>query len=115
LLTDSQHRHVAVLVGRIDIALQEQPVAAHSQALEASDPTIGSITMCDGRVFRGQAVECHLVAQRCMSGAVRDKAKRRRLYLQARLLPQCLEPLFDSEYQPPSIAAILRAATSIVL
>jgi len=45
------------LVAHIDIAALEQHVAAHNQALDAADPTIGSVTMCDGQVFRGQAVD----------------------------------------------------------
>ena len=45
------------LVAHIDIAALEQQVAAHNQALDAADPTIGSVAMCDGQVFRGQAVD----------------------------------------------------------
>jgi hypothetical protein len=45
------------LVAHIDIAALEQQIAAHNQALDAADPTIGSVTMCDGQIFRGQAVD----------------------------------------------------------
>lgn len=45
------------LVTHIDIAALEQQVAAHNQALDAADATIGSVTMRDGQVFRGQAVD----------------------------------------------------------
>ncbi len=45
------------LVGHIDIAALEQQVAAHNQALDAADPTIGSVTLRDGQVCRGQAVD----------------------------------------------------------
>ena len=45
------------LVAHIDIAALEQQIAAHNQALDAADPTIGSVTMCDGQLFRGQAVD----------------------------------------------------------
>ena len=45
------------LVVHIDIAALEQHVAAYNQSLDAADPTVGSVTMCDGQVFRGQAVD----------------------------------------------------------
>jgi len=45
------------LVAHIDIAALEQQIAAHNQALDAADPTSGSVTMCDGQIFRGQAVD----------------------------------------------------------
>jgi predicted transposase YbfD/YdcC len=45
------------LVAHIDIAALEQQVAAHNQALDAADPTIGSVAMRNGQVFRGQAVD----------------------------------------------------------
>jgi len=45
------------LVAHIDINSLEQQVAAHNQALDRADPTVGSVTMCDGQVFRGQAVD----------------------------------------------------------
>jgi predicted transposase YbfD/YdcC len=45
------------LVAHINIAALEQQVAAHNQALAAVDTTIGSVTMCDGQVFHGQAID----------------------------------------------------------
>ena len=45
------------LVAHLDIAALEQQIAAHNQALDAADPTSGSVTMCDGQLFRGQAVD----------------------------------------------------------
>ena len=45
------------LVVHMDIAALEQHVAAYHQALDAADPTVGNVTMCDGQVFRGQAVD----------------------------------------------------------
>ena len=45
------------LVVHSDIAALEQHVAAYHQSLDAADPTVGSVTMCDGQVFRGQAVD----------------------------------------------------------
>ncbi len=45
------------LVAHIDINSLERQVAAHNQALDSADPTVGSVTMCDGQVFRGQAVD----------------------------------------------------------
>jgi predicted transposase YbfD/YdcC len=45
------------LVVPIDIAALEQQVAAHNQALDHADPTIGSVIMRNGQVFRGQAVD----------------------------------------------------------
>ena len=45
------------LVAHIDIAALEQQVAAHNQALDGADPTIGHVAMCDGQVLRGQAVD----------------------------------------------------------
>jgi predicted transposase YbfD/YdcC len=45
------------LVAHIDIAALEQHVAAHNQALDDADPTSGQVAMCDGQVFRGQAVD----------------------------------------------------------
>ena len=45
------------LVAHIAIAAPELQGAAQNQALDAADPTVGSVTMCDGQVFRGQAVD----------------------------------------------------------
>ena len=45
------------LVVYIDIAALEQHVAAHNQALDAADATIGSVAMRNGQIFRGQAVD----------------------------------------------------------
>ena len=45
------------LVVHIDIAALEEQVAAHNQALDAADATIGSVAMCNGQIFRGQAVD----------------------------------------------------------
>ena len=45
------------LVAHIDINSLEQHVAAYNQALDSADPTVGSVTMCDGQFFRGQAVD----------------------------------------------------------
>lgn len=41
----------------IDRAALERVVAAHNQALDTADATSGRVTMADGQVFRGQAVD----------------------------------------------------------
>jgi predicted transposase YbfD/YdcC len=41
----------------IDLAALERVVAAHNQALDQADATSGRVTMDDGQVFRGQAVD----------------------------------------------------------
>ena len=45
------------LVVHSDIAALKQQVAAHNQALDAADATIGSVAMRNGQIFRGQAVD----------------------------------------------------------
>jgi predicted transposase YbfD/YdcC len=45
------------LLALIDITALEQVVAAYNQALDAADATSGQVTMNDGQVFRGQAID----------------------------------------------------------
>jgi predicted transposase YbfD/YdcC len=41
----------------IDVTTLEEQTTQHNQALDAADPTVGSLTGADGTVWRGQAVD----------------------------------------------------------
>ena len=45
------------LVAHIDLVALEQQVAMHNQALDQADATAGRLTLADGQVWRGQAID----------------------------------------------------------
>lgn len=57
------------LVAKIDIAALEQQAAAYNQTLAAADPVVGSLTMCNGEVWHGQAVDGKAVRGASAHGA----------------------------------------------